>query len=65
MNERVKELVKQVGTDTSGKWVNIDNIEKLTELVVEECARYAYQNWEHGQLLGQDLRVLFGIGVKE
>jgi hypothetical protein len=37
MNERVKELIKQVGTDVSGKWMNVDNSEKLAELIVREC----------------------------
>jgi predicted nuclease with TOPRIM domain len=37
MNERVKELMKQAGTDTSGKWMGIDHAEKLVELVVQEC----------------------------
>jgi hypothetical protein len=37
MNERIKELIKQVGTDVSGKWINVDNAEKLAELIVKEC----------------------------
>ena len=28
MNDRIKELIKQVGTDVSGKWMNVDNVEK-------------------------------------
>ena len=38
MNERIRELIKQVGTDVSGKWMNVDNSEKLAELIVRECA---------------------------
>lgn len=41
MSERLKELIKQVGTDVSGKWMNIDNSEKLAELIVKECADIA------------------------
>jgi hypothetical protein len=37
MSERIKELIKQVGTDVSGKWMNVDNSEKLAELIVREC----------------------------
>jgi hypothetical protein len=37
MSERLKELIKQVGTDVSGKWMNVDNSEKLAELIVREC----------------------------
>ena len=36
--ERVDQLVQQVGTDTSGKWVNIDKMDQFAELIVRECA---------------------------
>jgi hypothetical protein len=35
--ERVNQLIQQVGTDVSGKWISIDDAEKLTELMVQEC----------------------------
>jgi hypothetical protein len=35
---RVKALINKVGTDVSGKWVGIDNVELLAELIVKECA---------------------------
>ena len=41
MSERIKELIKQVGTDVSGKWMNVDNLEKFAELIVKECAEIA------------------------
>ena len=37
MNERIDYLIKQVGTDVSGKWMNVDNSEKFAELIVQEC----------------------------
>jgi hypothetical protein len=37
MNEKIKDLIKQVGTDVSGKWMSIDNTEKFAELIVREC----------------------------
>ena len=37
MSERIRELIKQVGTDISGKWMNVDNVEKLAELIVLDC----------------------------
>ena len=40
MNERIRELIKQVGTDVSGKWMNVDNSEKLAELIVKECLTF-------------------------
>jgi hypothetical protein len=38
MNQRIKELMKEAGTDVSGKWMNIDNVEKYTELLIKECS---------------------------
>lgn len=39
MNERVKELVEKVGTDSSGKWVSTDKMEEYTKLVIAECVK--------------------------
>lgn len=40
MNQKiVNELVTRVGTDCSGKWISVDNIEKLSELIVQECVK--------------------------
>jgi hypothetical protein len=41
MNEQIKEFMKQAGTDTSGKWMSIDNAEKFAELIVKECMAIA------------------------
>ena len=65
MNERIQKLIKQAGTDTSGKWMGAEHAEKLVESVVEECNQYALRNWEHGHLLGQDLKIYFGFEVDE
>jgi hypothetical protein len=37
MNTKVKELISQVKTDTSGKWVQTENLENLAILIVNEC----------------------------
>jgi predicted nucleic acid-binding protein len=37
MNKIIKELMKHAGTDTSGKWMDIDHAEKFAELIVAEC----------------------------
>ena len=39
MNEQIRELVKQAGTDSSGKWMGMDHAEKFAELIVRECMR--------------------------
>lgn len=36
-NDKIRELIKQVGTDTGGKWISIDKAEELVKLVVAEC----------------------------
>jgi len=36
MNEQIKQLMQQAGTDTSGKWMSIDNAEKFAWLVIEQ-----------------------------
>lgn len=37
MNERIRELMAQAGTDSSGKWMSVDNSQRLAELIVQEC----------------------------
>ena len=39
MNERIRLLMTQAGTDTSGKWMGIDHAEKFAELIVGEAFR--------------------------
>jgi hypothetical protein len=33
---KVKELMKQAGTDTSGKWMGVEHVEKLLEAITLE-----------------------------
>lgn len=37
MNEKIKDLIAQAGTDVSGKWLSLYNAEALAELIVKEC----------------------------
>ena len=65
MNERIKELMLSKGLH---KYISHDcqrRMEVLAELIVEECNQYALRNWEHGHLLGQDLKRHFGFEVEE
>jgi hypothetical protein len=34
MNPTIQQLMQQAGTDTSGKWMSIDNAEKFAQLVI-------------------------------
>ena len=51
MNKQIKELIKQVDTDVSGKWMGIDNAEKLAELIVRECALQCNHNDDMDRIL--------------
>lgn len=37
MSEKIKELIIKAGTDSSGKWMRVDQAETLAELIVKEC----------------------------
>lgn len=45
MNGKIKDLINQVGTDVSGKWISIDNAEKFAELIVEDACK-AILEWK-------------------
>ena len=44
MNDQIQELIKQAGTDISGKWISVDSVEKFAELIVQECMSNLYLN---------------------
>ena len=35
MNEKIQNLMKQAGTDVSGKWMSVDNAEKFALLIIQ------------------------------
>jgi hypothetical protein len=64
MNDRIKELIKQVGTDVSGKWMNVDNVEKFAELIVRDCADLVdtlNEAYEAPSTAGKFIKNHFGI----
>ena len=65
MNENIKHLIEQAGTDISGKWISLNNAEKFAELIVAECANFAndHNSEVEGVTLGvgQALKQHFGI----
>jgi hypothetical protein len=44
MNSKIQDLIKQVGTDVSGKWISVDNVNAIAELIVQECAMVIEKN---------------------
>jgi hypothetical protein len=60
MNERIKELFEQAGTDVSGKWMGIDNAEKFAELIVLECADFLKDKLDD-HFAAEQLEEYFGV----
>jgi hypothetical protein len=44
MEPNLQELVNQIGTDISGKWIAVDKVGQLAELIVRECMYNLYLN---------------------
>jgi hypothetical protein len=44
--ELINQLVQQVGTDTSGKWINTDRMDQFAELIIKECVRYFNEDYQ-------------------
>ena len=44
METKLQELVNQIGTDVSGKWISVDRIDQLANLIVRECIYNLYLN---------------------
>ena len=44
MEPKLQELVNQIGTDVSGKWISVDRIDQLANLIVRECIYNLYLN---------------------
>jgi hypothetical protein len=67
MNEQIRLLMKQAGTDTSGKWMGIDHAKKFAELIVRECAEVAQMNTpdteecEYTHLISEKIKEHFGV----
>jgi len=47
MNPTLAQLIQQAGTDTTGKWMRMDQVELLANSIVQICADTAYQAAQH------------------
>jgi len=70
MTPRVQDLVLQVGTDTSGKWMRVDQVEKFAQLIVAECLGIVHdaerggsnEIWDNAvKFIRRDLQEHFGV----
>jgi len=64
MRKQIETLMKQAGTDTSGKWMGVEHAEKFAELIINQCANRATWAQDTGK---EDIggEVLKHFGVKE
>jgi hypothetical protein len=62
MNKRIKDLMKQAGTDTSGKWMGVEHAEKFAELIVRECSIICKESGDvPAVLVSEDILLHFGV----
>jgi hypothetical protein len=60
----MNELLKRLSLEAGGSHypnINPELQKKFAELIILECDRYARSAWEHGELLGGDLKRHFGF----
>lgn len=61
MKNKIRELIKLHGSDSSGKWVAVDKVELIAEVIVRECAKVVSQKTGPKSALN----VLEHFGVEE
>lgn len=44
MNPKLRELIDETEKDPSGKWIRIDNVERLAAKIVTECVNIVERN---------------------
>jgi hypothetical protein len=64
MNDLIQEYMDIAGTDTSGKWMSVDNAEKFAELIVRRCALTAGL-MEHDGRKNIGAQILDNFGIQE
>jgi hypothetical protein len=65
MNNRVRELIKEHGSDSSGKWVAVDKVELIAELIAYECMDLAlgssHREDDMGAIIANKIKKHFGV----
>lgn len=67
MSTQIKEIISKVKTDVSGKWVSIEEVEKLSKLIVTECihvctSRVGNSDYNTGRMhCESDIKEHFGL----
>jgi len=55
MNENIKNIIESVGTDSSGRWVSINDVEDIVIKTVEECVLLVKTTPTHCAITTHDL----------
>lgn len=63
MNERIKSIMAQAGTDTSGKWMGVDHAEKFAELIVGECMDQVWYSRE--DMINENISEVIKLRIKQ
>lgn len=58
---KIEHLIEKVGTDTSGKWMRIDNVKELAKLILDECIDIADQTRYSGTVVANRIKFVFEI----
>lgn len=45
MNDVIQQLIKQAGSDVSGKWLSLEHAENLANLMIIECKSIIRKEW--------------------
>ena len=62
MSKQIQKIIEETGTDISGKWMSVNNVEKLIEHIVCECVELAACNGHvSGFALGDLMKEHFGV----
>ena len=58
MSQRIQELIKEVKTDTSGRWVDTSELPVLVEKIVRECTDVVKHTPKHCAHTTYDLGIV-------
>ena len=58
MSQRIQELIKEVKTDTSGRWVDTSELPVLAEKIVRECTDVVKHTPKHCAHTTYDLNIV-------
>lgn len=61
MNTRLQNMIDQVGTDISGKWIAVHKLEQLAQLIVHDCV-YAFGQTRQEPSLEKFVMQQLGVG---